>query len=210
MPTRHRTPTSTYQNQNIERVSNRHLQKWKACQERRCRNVNKQERYQPPPTPPQPPPPPPTPPPQKTLACRQPNYHRKHVTKHSKNSRKCKEAQENRVKRAMKWVIRRIRKPEKNDNTPRRPQGDLTKNNYRKFTFPIELSADFRTKPFWDWWLWGTPFKCNSMMTIHDYCTCRHIAKLEQRPLWVVVSTCFNPPWTNMKAHISGKIIEIH
>ena len=108
MPTRHRTPTSTYQNQNIERVSNRHLQKWKACQERRCRNVNKQERYQPPPTPPQPPPPH-----QKTLACRQPNYHRKHVTKHSKNRRKCKEAQENRVKRGMKWVIRRIRKPEK-------------------------------------------------------------------------------------------------
>ena len=110
MPTRHRTPTSTYQNQNIERVSNRHLQKWKACQERICRNVNKQERYQPPPNTP---PTPPTPPPQKTLACRQPNYHRKHVTKHSKNSRKCKEAQENRVKRGMKWVIRRIRKPEK-------------------------------------------------------------------------------------------------
>ena len=45
MPTRHRPPTSTYQNENIERVSNRDLQKWKACQERRCRNVNKQERY---------------------------------------------------------------------------------------------------------------------------------------------------------------------
>ena len=45
MPTRHRTPTSTYQNRNIDRVSNRDLQKWKACEERRCRNVNKQERY---------------------------------------------------------------------------------------------------------------------------------------------------------------------
>ena len=146
MPTRHRTPTSTYQNQNIERVSNRHLQKWKACQERRCRNVNKQERYQPPPTPPQPPPPPPTPPPQKTLACRQPNYHRKHVTKHSKNSRKCKEAQENRVKRAMKWVIRRIRKPEKNDNTPRRPQGVPYQKQLQKVYIPNRAFSRFSHK----------------------------------------------------------------
>ena len=77
MPTRHRTPTSTYPNQNIERVSNHHLQKWTACQERTCRNVNKQERYHPPPTPPTPHPPhpnpphPPTPshPPEQTLAC---------------------------------------------------------------------------------------------------------------------------------------------
>ena len=99
MPTRHRTPTSTYQNRNIDRVSNRDLQKWKACQERRCRNVNKQERYQPPPpqhppthpTPPHPNPPHPHPtphPPEQTLACRQPNYHRKHVTKHSKKQQK--------------------------------------------------------------------------------------------------------------------------
>ena len=47
----HSSPMSTCQNQNIYRVSNRDLQRWKACQERSCRNVVKQERYWPPPHP---------------------------------------------------------------------------------------------------------------------------------------------------------------
>ena len=78
----------------------------------------------PPPTPPHPPP---TPPRNPGMPTR--NYHRKRVTKHSKKRRKCNGAQENSVKRGMKWMLRKWRKHEKTTTLRDALAGSLPKTN---------------------------------------------------------------------------------
>ena len=108
-----------------KRVSNHHLQKWTACQERPCRNVNKQERYHPPPNPPNPPPPPhptpphptppphPIPPPRTNPGMPTRNYKRNSVKKHSKTRGKWNDAHENKTARE---TTRMLRQWEKHEN----------------------------------------------------------------------------------------------
>ena len=119
------------------------LAKWTACQERPCRNVNKQERYHPPP-PPQPPPPPhPTPPhpptpshpPEQTLTCQHATINATASRNTAKRAGKMKRRTREQDSTWDDQDVATVTKTWKSVKNARRPRGDLT----------LVFSVDFDT-----------------------------------------------------------------